>query len=238
MDEKELIRARLLELDRLAYERNILKSSGFLSVAEQNEYHMLEQSGAFQNRIRFLAGGFPEAERARALFLPEYMDKETAEAAEIALLRVTPLNGRFAEALSHRDYLGSLMNLGIERDRIGDILTEETEGIVFCAQDMADYIAENLVRIRHTSVQCEKTALTACSYRPKFEELQVNVASERIDAVLAALYRLPRQKAQARHWPTSSPEHPSPQRPPWARTGSRRNRSARGSPDSAQTGRC
>ena len=63
MDDKELIRTRLTELDRMAYERGILKCSGFLSYAEQSEYHLLERSGAFHTAVHFLDGLRRSAER-------------------------------------------------------------------------------------------------------------------------------------------------------------------------------
>ena len=88
MDEKELIRARLTELDRLAYERNILKTSGFLSYAEQQAYHQLQKAGSFLTPTHFLGGGYEESERAAAFFLPDYMDKAEAEGTKIAVLEV------------------------------------------------------------------------------------------------------------------------------------------------------
>jgi len=195
VDDKELIRTRLTELDRMAYERGILKCSGFLSYAEQSEYHLLERSGAFHTAVHFLDGGYEGAERAAAFFLPDYMEPTDAVEAEITAVRAAAVNERFADELTHRDYLGALMNLGIERDCIGDILTGDSDCTFFCSADMADYITENLLRVKHTSVRCEKAGREELNIRQELEELQVNVASERIDAVIAALYRISRQKA-------------------------------------------
>ena len=61
----------------------------------------------------------------------------------------------FADDLNHRDYLGSIMNLGIERDQIGDIITGEKEAYVFATPDIAEMMVKELIRIRHTSVKCE-----------------------------------------------------------------------------------
>ena len=195
MDEKELIRARLTELDRLAYERNILKTSGFLSYAEQQAYHQLQKAGSFLTPTHFLGGGYEESERAAAFFLPDYMDKAEAEGAKIAVLKAEVPGEKYAEELTHRDYLGALMNLGIERDRLGDILTDGPEAYVYCLSEMAQFLCDNLLRVRHSAVTC-----TVCEggadIRPRFEELSVNVASERADCVLAALYKLSRTEAQ------------------------------------------
>ena len=186
MDGRELIRTRLTDLDRMAYERGILRCSGFLSYAEQSEYHLLNRNGMFRTSVHFLEGGYEDAERAAAFFLPDYMEREDAAASEIAAIKASAVNDRFADELTHRDYLGALMNLGIERDCIGDILTEGSNCIFFCSMEMADYITENLLRVKHTSVRCSKADRNALNIRQELEELQVNVASERIDAVIAA----------------------------------------------------
>ena len=195
VDGRELIRTRLTDLDRMAYERGILRCSGFLSYAEQSEYHQMDRSGMFRTSVHFLDGGYEDAERAAAFFLPDYMEREDAAASEIAAIKASAVNDRFADELTHRDYLGALMNLGIERDCIGDILTEGSSSVFFCSMEMADYITENLLRVKHTSVRCSKADRNALNIRQELEELQVNVASERIDAVIAALYRISRQKA-------------------------------------------
>lgn len=193
--ERELLTARLAELDRLADERNILKCSDFLSYAEQDAYHRLERQGAFRCGVRFLSGGFGDAERARAFFLPDYMDRENAEAQEICAIRAEALNDKFADALTHRDFLGALMNLGIERECLGDILVEGSSCLFFCKPEVSEHICRNLLRVKHTSVRCETVSLSEISWQPRLEEMKVNVASERIDAVLAAIWKLSRQKA-------------------------------------------
>ena len=195
MDEKELIRARLTELDRLAYERNILKTSGFLSYAEQQAYHQLQKAGSFLTPTHFLGGGYEESERAAAFFLPDYMDKAEAEGAKIAVLKAEVPGEKYAEELTHRDYLGALMNLGIERECLGDILVDEGGAYIFCTQEMSGYITDNLLRVKHTSVRCRITSAAELKLSPRLEEKKVNVASERIDVVIAAVYKLSRQKA-------------------------------------------
>lgn len=193
MDDRELIKAMLTDADKRAFERNIPVSTAFLSMDEQNIYFGLSQM--FKSWLHFLDGGHEDPDRAAAFFLPDYADRgfETAEA--IKGVRVTPLNERFAEELSHRDYLGALMNLGIERDTIGDILTGEKECYIFALSSIAEVIVNELSRVRHTSVACEIADRESVNIKPKFEELSVNVASERADAVIAAVYKISRQRA-------------------------------------------
>ena len=89
------------------------------------------------------------------------------------------------------------MNLGVERSKIGDILTDGTRAFIFVCADIAPFLCEELRRVKHTSIYCERASLSACDIRPKFEELRVNVASERADAVIAAVYKLSRETASA-----------------------------------------
>ena len=147
-------------------------------------------------------GGFPDAERAMICFLPDYLTEEEFLAAEnaepsvLSCIHVTPVKEKFSDDLNHRDYLGALMNLGIERDQIGDIMTGEKEAYIFTTTEVADMICRELIRIRHTSVKCELVNGADCDIRPRFEEASGSVASERTDAILAFVYNLSRAEAQ------------------------------------------
>ena len=100
-----------------------------------------------------LGGGYQDAERVMLRFGgEELMGYE--EEFPISCLKVSPVSAKFADVLTHRDYLGALMNLGIERDRLGDILIAGNEAFIFCTSSMADFITENLVKVKHTSVSC------------------------------------------------------------------------------------
>ena len=62
------------------------------------------------------------------------------EAFPISCVVIRPSAPKFAEELTHRDFLGALMNLGIERDVLGDIIVRGAVGYVFCEDAMADYL--------------------------------------------------------------------------------------------------
>lgn len=226
MENTELIKRRLLDADRAAYGRNILKICGFLSLEEQSVYHGLERE--FMSTRHMLADGTEEADRAAALFMPDYMDEDTAVNEAICAVLARPVNQRFADELTHRDYLGALMNLGIERECIGDIMvvrhahdasdagsgrSKQTGGgaknsavggassaVIFALSEMGEYICRELTRVRHTSVECSLLRMdeyrsSDTGFTQEYEELSVNIASERVDAVTAAVYKVSRQKA-------------------------------------------
>ncbi|WP_301959005.1 YlmH/Sll1252 family protein [uncultured Clostridium sp.] len=97
------------------------------------------------------------------------------------------------KTLPHRDYLGALMNLGIERSCIGDILMKENGCCVFCQEKMADYLCQELTMVRHTSVICRRADATE-PITPKMERVSGSVASPRLDSVIAMVFSSSRTK--------------------------------------------
>ena len=108
---------------------------------------------------------------------------------------ISPLARKFADELSHRDFLGALMNLGIERSTIGDIKVADAEAYLFCLDSISDHICGNLAQVKHTSVKCSLEEDIGAL--PKEEPFSVNlhVPSLRADAVLARVCDLSREKS-------------------------------------------
>ena len=97
----------------------------------------------------------------------------------IKCIRISPKGPKFAENLSHRDFLGSILSLGIEREQVGDIIIKDGVAHVFVLDNMAAYITDNLDRIRHTPVRCELTEDIPDIYS-EAKELVVQIPSERV----------------------------------------------------------
>jgi RNA-binding protein YlmH len=110
------------------------------------------------------------------------------------VIAVEPVSAKFAENLSHRDYLGAILSLGIERSLIGDILVREKQAWFFCLDSAADFLTSSLTRIRNTAVSASLSSAEAPELRPRYEQLRLNVASERLDAVLSAFTGLSRAR--------------------------------------------
>ena len=188
--EESMLQKRLVELSRLAYNRGIVVFSDFLNLNELNILHTTPKD-MFLSQYKTY-GGYDLAERQMAVFLPDalYYDYEYP----VQMIEVTPANKRFAEELTHRDYLGALMNLGIERCKIGDIIVEEDRAILFVKKEMADYIMKNLTKIRHTNIKLTPVKDFQIDYEPCYEELKGTVSSIRLDSVLALAYPVSRSK--------------------------------------------
>ncbi len=136
-------------------------------------------------------GGREDAERVMIRFGSEE-ELGYTQPFPICCIHIKPLQTKFADALTHRDFLGAIMHLGIERTEIGDILVKEHSAYLFCTQAMADYLCQELNRVKHTSMQCTITEEIPTAFSQHFTEGEVQVASERIDAVIAKIYHISR----------------------------------------------
>ncbi|MGF6989060.1 RNA-binding protein YlmH [Lachnospiraceae bacterium PF1-21] len=189
--EEQLLQNRLIELSEWAYSRNIAVYSDFLGLNEQNILHTTPK-GLFASSYT-LIGGYDNPERQMARFSPDALYYEEISP-PLQVLAITPVNKRFAEDLSHRDYLGSLMNLGVVREKFGDIVITETVTYIFVTREIAAFICEKLSKVRHTSVKCQVLDTADIHYEPRTQEISGSVKSVRLDAVLATAFPLSRSK--------------------------------------------
>lgn len=192
MKESLLIQNRLRELADKSYSQNIYTYSGFLSLAEQDDFHTIERDLHYAAPSLF--GGYVNAERCLVCFGSEAA-LGYAENPPVVCIHIKPLLAKFADTLSHRDFLGALMNLGIERSTLGDIKAGEKEAYLFCLESIAPYILNQLQKVKHTNVRCE-IVTTPSSMELDSPETQVlTLPSMRIDVVIAKVYHLSRNEA-------------------------------------------
>lgn len=115
----------------------------------------------------------------------------------IACLRLAPVSKKFADPLTHRDFLGSLMALGMEREMLGDIIVREDCAYLFCHERIADYICRNLTQVKRTTISCEITKAPPDGELFRTERKVVQLSSERVDALVAHVFKMSRGDAQA-----------------------------------------
>lgn len=193
--DKELVQYqnRFRELADKSYTQNVYTFTGFLSMAEQDVYYRMERELQFASAVLF--GGTGDCER-KVLRFGNAEEFGYEEEFPIACIHIVPLIKKFADDFSHRDFLGALMNLGLERSSLGDIFLLEKEAYLFCLENMAEFICDNLDKVKHTNVRCERVTDTReLPVREPIPE-EINVSSERADGVIAKLYHLSREKSQ------------------------------------------
>ena len=178
-----------------AYKNNHYIFSDFLSLSEQEDFY--KEVPSFPPIPYELWGGFEDAERKVLRFGNEdyfgYL-----ESYPLVCLKISPINAKFASEVTHRDYLGALMNLGIERRCLGDIIVDKKCAYVFCVEKISAYIIDSLVSIGRNTVKAEMVDFsnevnTATDGKP----LTIQVASMRCDAIVAKAFNLSRKDAAA-----------------------------------------
>lgn len=189
MNEDELLKRRVLDTANQAFNHSIYTYTNFLSISELSVVNSFKKELAFIDYDTF--GGSQICERQLIRFGSPAMYGYDVPY-PITTLIVHPLSVKYAEKLEHRDYLGALMNLGIERELIGDIIIKGTDAYIFCISHIADYICEQLDTIRHTHIQCSICKEEAPALKPELEDIRIIAASPRIDAVVASITKLSR----------------------------------------------
>lgn len=189
-DELQILKNRFKELYDRSRNRGIYFYSEFLNLYEQT---------VLFNEIKYgftLYGGFEDAERKLACFGDEN-EFGYAPAPPIALVKVSPLSQKFSDDLTHRDFLGSLIGLGIKREALGDIVITGNTAYVFCLESICRYITDNLIKVRRTSVKCETVENLPENALPKPKEKLLIVSSMRLDTGISAVYDISRSKSAA-----------------------------------------
>lgn len=194
MTQETLLQKRLEELAERAYAHNSFTFTDFLGLHEQNVLHVAERTLSCAGLT--LYGGMEDCERLMARF----GDAKSAgyeQPFPIACIQAEPQMQKYADALTHRDILGALMHLGIERSCIGDILIYDNIAYFFCVERMADTIIQELSRARHTSLQCTRISAPPANLQKQRIPEMLQVASIRADAVVCAVFSLSRRDGQS-----------------------------------------
>lgn len=207
MDEREVLRGRIRDLWNRTQQGEYLNHTGFLALDLQSYARQVIREDKIATRSGSgpyctFSGGFEEADRQMLFFVPSYMTEEEL-VAEIAsgegaftCIRIAAVRTGFTEPPTHRDYLGSLMNLGITREQIGDIICRENEAFVFAVRETAPFICSELTRVRHTTVTAEVRPPSQCPCQVNTKAESGSVSSERVDCLAAHVFHLSRSQAQ------------------------------------------
>jgi RNA-binding protein YlmH len=165
-------------------------ASRFLTPSERRD--VAEYFSRRRDVTLLFDGGYEGAERSRAVFLnPDWGEYKRSK-----LLTALKITHRPQDTFGHRDILGALMALGIERDTVGDIVIDEYSAALICLPELSGYIIENLTKAGRVGISLSEISLDELPVMQ--EELTVKtdtVASLRLDAVLCAAFGLSRTKA-------------------------------------------
>ncbi len=189
--EVEMMQKHLLDLANRSYQQNVFTFSDFLGESDQDAFFAIQRQLGSQHYELF--GGNENCIRKMIRFgNPEDFGYEVEY--PIVLLEMRPLMQKFADKFSHRDFLGALMNLGIDRSCLGDIFVEDNVGYVYCTDTIAPFLIESLDKVKHTQIRTKEAVNKTFAQEAPVEE-RVLVSSERIDGCISKLYNLSRSES-------------------------------------------
>lgn len=189
MDKEDLIlRNRFLDLARGSYFKNIATYSVFLNLYEQTIFKMIQKE--LPNVRYTMFGGYDEAERKIVCF---YCDGNI-DFDMFDFIKIEPSNTRFAGDLTHRDFLGALMSLGIERHMIGDICIDNNAAHIITFKSISSVIIDNMNMVKHTKVNLKREEAEELKAINRTEIKRINIPSERLDSIIGAIYNISRSK--------------------------------------------
>ena len=205
-DAQRLLASRIEDYLKKA-DRGELVCGNFLTPSDAAFVGAYMKEIGMTNRF-FLFGGYNEAERKRIFILPSFLSDIEGEAEEKAraylpdemsgLIRAVRIQGSGYRALSHRDYLGSLLALGIERSSVGDVaIIDEYSAVVLCTDKIFDFLIASIDRVASDKVtvsECE--SVSELEIKREYMPISDTVASNRLDCIVGALTNLSREKAQ------------------------------------------
>lgn len=194
--EEFFFRRHIIELAKKAYHREQCVYTDFLNINEISIFHSMGQelppipysfwggfSTAERNKVCFhgnLEGGRQDVSGTELHHIEDY---------PIDCIHLYPSHIKFAEDLSHRDYLGALMNLGIERTKIGDIKINDKEAYIYMDRSISAYIMEQVEKIRHTNVKAEIIDTGDVITTQEYQEIKGSVMSVRLDSVISTAFQ-------------------------------------------------
>lgn len=202
MNEDKLIMAMAEDKKIQCQDNYMITNTGFLDMRQQTLCEKIIKSNAEVKG--FFYGGYSDAERRIAVFLPEYIEAENEGALyqyfldnkednPLALIRIK--HSGYKE-LSHRDYLGSLIGLGIKRETVGDILVSKEGADIVVVREIAEFILINYGKAGRTYLELTlKDIDDIIIPEGHVEEKSATVASLRLDNVVSAAFGISRSNA-------------------------------------------
>ena len=194
MEERpEQLQKRFLELAERAYQNGTYVFTPFLGIQEQSVFYKMEK---MLPPVPWEAsGGMNGCERRMVRFGSEGLCGYE-QPFPIACIAVRPRSAKFAEPLTHRDFLGALMGCGVKRETVGDIYVAEGRCDFLVTREVLPYLLQNFLSAGRTKLHAEQIALTDVSVpEQKTKMVRDTVPSLRLDGIVSSGFSISRGKA-------------------------------------------
>lgn len=184
--EEKLAIARFSDLEAMCEKKKSPQFSLFLHPKEIMLFKNAYRPSHNVNTMLF--GGYDEAERCMLGFFPLFWEPDKSDF-PLSSIKITG-----AEDKTHRDFLGSVLALGIKREVIGDITIGDEAGYIFVADSICDYICLNLKKIGRQNIVAQEILPTEAKIAGReFDENVAVISSLRLDAIVSQYTKLSRK---------------------------------------------
>jgi len=196
-DDEKLILAKLNDKIRICKTRNRIVNTEFLNIHQENIIR--KELERLKEKNFYFTGGFEEAESKLLIIYPNKLTEEIATdnigniIKAIQIILPNEQKGKYA----HRDYLGTIMSFGLERERIGDILVYDDKAFILVLKENAEYIKTSLQdTIKFKKSKIEVIDINRIEVKqPELEEIKISVSSERLDNFVSEIAKISRKMA-------------------------------------------
>lgn len=189
--EDKWLSARIADAITLCDRQSCPHFIGFLDEGQRAQVMPLLQREKAVS-FRFF-GGFDGAERTVLGVFPPFIEPEDA----LFPLRVLKFSYRAQAALSHRDFLGTILSCGIKREAVGDIVCGAGETIAVVSEEVAPFLQQQIEKVGGEGVTVTTADGETLTVERRFQPISATVASPRLDNVVKALMGCSREKAAA-----------------------------------------
>ena len=196
--EDKLLLAKLQDKIKHSKNRNKIVNTEFLNLHQKQ----LIQSKLNELKIKnyIFHGGFDEAENKALIIYPEKLNEEIVlnSINEIINVIKVTLPSELLGKYEHRDYLSSVMRLGLGRERIGNIIVYDNEAYIIVLKENAEYIKDSLKEFtRFKKSQIEIIEVEEIKAKtPELKPIEIHVSSNRLDSIVSEIARTSRSKAE------------------------------------------
>jgi len=191
MNEEKKIKKRSKDLDYLSQKRQTVCYSDFLNTHEYSSY--LTQKHSYScDTVLFTE--IVDLERQMIAFNPDALNLYPEF--PVSCLEIIPQNIRFCQEFSHRDILGVLMSLGLERKLIGDIFVDGSRACFLVHNRVKQFLMDEFKQIKRTEVYLKELESIPKQFENHFDDMRCSVASMRLDCIVAECGHFSRSNAE------------------------------------------
>ena len=192
--ENKMFVSKIIDKIEFSLRKNKVVFTDFLNPNEQ--FILFDLLRNFNDINYKFFGGFDDSERKILCFYPEYINILEYDF-PIKVLKIK-VNKKFSKNISHRDYLGSLLSIGIKREKLGDILVFDDYALCFVYENIVEYISFNLLKISNISIKNEILNIDEDLKIPNKTLLtkRIVVSSLRLDNIISKICNISRKQSQ------------------------------------------